>query len=58
MGKELYISDGDIEALKQFYQVTSRRALIAAMLHHIDKLQIESRDRLQLAVASVRQVRQ
>ena len=57
MNNELYISDGDIEALKQFYQVTSRKALIAAMLHHIDKLQIDRRSRLQSALDSVGEVR-
>lgn len=57
MSKQSHISDVDISALKQFYQVSSNRALIAAMLHHIDKLQDTRRDQLQTSIEAVRQMR-
>lgn len=44
----------DIDALKKFYNITSNRDLIAAMLHHIEKLQDAKKDSLEWAVRHIR----
>lgn len=57
MSKEPRITDLSLDVLKSFYQVRSNRALIAAMAHHIDKLQDERISSLKSAIHAVQHVR-
>ena len=54
MSEQARLRNYEIAVLKRFYNVTSNRALIAAMLHHIDKLQDAKRDSLETAIRRVR----
>jgi len=57
VSKEPRITDLSLDVLKSFYQVRSNRALIAAMAHHIDKLQDERISSLKSAIHAVQHVR-